>query len=125
MPSPTPSATRAPPGSSPAGLLARVEDTATPTDAYIARDVLAAAHLLPTADRTMRDVTETVQQAGLGAGDMPPTLLDRLLQATGTAERLISTTVRAAARPAGTNQMPPEAAGAAEPSSRLRGASSS
>ncbi|MEV4515193.1 hypothetical protein AB0K00_40320 [Dactylosporangium sp. NPDC049525] len=96
-----------------AELLGRVEGTATgTTDAYIARDVLAAAHLLPVADRTMQDMTETVQQAGLGAGDIPPTLLNRLLQATDTAERLISATVRSATPPAEMNQRPPEAADA-------------
>ncbi|MET7394262.1 hypothetical protein ABZS66_12285 [Dactylosporangium sp. NPDC005572] len=69
-------------------VLRLAQDTA---DAYITRDILAAAHLIPLTGSSIDSLTGIVRRAGLGTGTVLPLLLDRLLNATEHAERLIST----------------------------------
>ncbi|WP_433616934.1 hypothetical protein ACQP2P_16300 [Dactylosporangium sp. CA-139114] len=78
-----------------APLVTQVQRTAQDTtDAYIARDILTTAHLLPLTASTIDRLADTVRRAGLGTGTVPQPLLDRLLHATEHAERLITTAAR-------------------------------
>jgi hypothetical protein len=81
-----------------AAVATHVEHAATDADdAYVARDVLAAASTVPLTAETVRVLTNAVQHAGLDAGSLPGPLLTRLTEAANTAEQIIAATAAAEA----------------------------
>ncbi|GAA3298454.1 hypothetical protein Dvina_51910 [Dactylosporangium vinaceum] len=84
----------------PAAVIAHLEHTAISTgDAYIARDVLGAAHAASLTLGATHHLTTVVEHAGLDVGGMPEPLLTQLTNATDAAEHAIAAAVAVGDRP--------------------------